>query len=298
MDLVYTGYRERRLFDPDRCKRLDPDYYRRRYPELGLESDADAQFHYCYAGYYENRFANADTEWMYNAGLHIFQFGKVGSHAIAAALEGRLPDGVVHLHWLPDMALQYPACSLSYAHILGHPRPKPVRVISAGRELVSRVISGAFQYLQTLRASDGNVDEMRVINHLEDTFLYDCDVITGWFDHKFFCGLDIYAHSFDHERGYVRIRNDTVDLFLYRQENLQHLEGPLAEFLDLSGFRLQRTNAAENKSYDAAYRELMRRFVVPRQVLKELYATPYMRFFFTEEDRDRYLAYWSSPRTT
>jgi len=295
--LVYNGYREGRLFDQDRCNVLDPGYYRRRYPELLLESDDKAQFHYCYAGYYENRFANADTEWMYNADLHIYQPGKVGSYSIAAGLEKEgYPCPVVHLHWLSDMALLYPQCSMAYAHILGHARDKPVRVISAAREVVSRVISGAFQYLDTMRTSAGSLDVERIVAHLEDTFLHDCDVITGWFDHQFFCGLDIYAHRFDHERGYIRFGNETVDLFLYRQENLASLEHPLADFIGLPNFRLKRSNDAADKGYNAAYRALMDNFLVPRTVLESLYETRYMRFFFSDTERARLLDYWTSPR--
>ncbi len=194
------------------------------------------------------------------------------------------------------MALQYPACSMSYAHILGHARQAPVRVISAGRELVSRVASGALQYLATLKNVDGSPDLEQVVAHLEDTFLHDCDVITGWFDHQFFCGMDIYAHSFDHKRGYARLRNETVELFIYRQESLANLEIPLADFIGLPEFKLQRANTGSDKSYHEAYHSLMRRFVVPRKILAELYATPYMRFFFDADERARYIDFWSMPR--
>lgn len=295
--LVYNGYREGRLFDPDRCQRLDPDYYRQRYPELQLETNAQAQFHYCYAGYYENRFANADTEWLYNADLHIYQHGRVGSHSIAAALEGQFTGSVIHLHWLSDMALQYPSCSLSYAYILGRPREKPVRVISAGREVVSRVISGAFQFLETSQAESELPDVERITAHLEDTFLHDSDVVTSWFDHAFHCGLDIYEHVFNYENGYVRLHNDKVDLFLYRQEDFAKIEEPLAEFLGLPSLRLSRKNASEGKPYQEAYRHLMRSFVLPKAVLEELYETRYMRFFFSDEERRRFANYWSSVRS-
>ncbi|HEY8587563.1 MAG TPA: putative capsular polysaccharide synthesis family protein [Rhodanobacter sp.] len=294
--LVYNGYREGRLFDPDRCEKLDPRYYRRRYPELQLETDDQAQFHYCYAGYYENRFANADTEWLYNVDLHIFQHGRVGSHSIAAALEGRFMGSVVHLHWLSDMALQYPSCSLSYAHILGRPREKPVRVISAGREVVSRVISGAFQFMESSQTGEGLPDVERTVAHLEDSFLHDCDVVTSWFDHQFHCGLDIYAHDFDHENGYVRLRNDSVDLFLYRQEDIGKLEKPLAEFLKLPDFKLSRRNGSDAKDYKEAYKHVMRNLVLPKAVLEELYETKYMRFFFSDEELRHFMEYWRSPR--
>ena len=296
--LVYDGYREQRLCDLDRCNRLDPSYYRQRYPEFKLESDAEAQLHYCYIGYYEDRFANADTEWLYNTDLHIFQPGKVGSNAIAQALEGCYPGHVLHLHWPTDIALHYPACSLPYARILAHSRVRPVRVISAGRELVSRVLSGMCQYLDTVaKDASGHFNMDRAVAYLEDAFLHDCDVVTGWFDHQFYCGLDIYAHRFDHQRGYVRLGNETVDLFLYRQEDLGRIERPLGEFLGLPDFRLSRCNTAEDKDYEAVYRELMARFVAPRPILEELYATPYMQFFFSGDERARLLEYWTRPRS-
>lgn len=297
LHLVYNGYREGRICDLDRCNRLDPTYYRQRYAELALDSDATAQLHYCYIGYYEDRFANADTEWLANVDLHIYQPGKVGSHAIAASLAGKYPGTVMHLHWPTDMALQYPACSLTYAYILAHPKSKPVRVISAGRELVSRVLSGMCQYLDTIaKDATGELDMPKAVAYLEDAFLHDCDVVAGWFDHQFHCGMDIYAHSFDHARGYARLRNETVDLFLYRQEDLACLEAPVGEFLGMPDFTLSRHNIAEEKDYEGVYRQLMQQFVVPRSVLEELYATPYMQFFFTEVERKRLIAYWSVPR--
>ena len=296
--LVYNGFREQRLLDLDRVRRLDPGYYRRRYPELELASDAQAQMHYCYIGYYEDRFANADTEWLCNADLHIFQPGKVGSSAITGTLEGRYPGNVLHLHWPTDLALHYPACSLTYASIVNHPRERPLRVISAGRELVSRVLSGMCQYLDTVdRKAGAALDLDRAVAYLEDAFLHDCDVITGWFDHRFHCGLDIYAHRFDHERGYVLLRNGVIDLFLYRQVDLGSIERPLGDFLGLPDFRLRRRNTAEGKEYEAVYRELMARFVVPRPILEELYATPYMRFFFSGDECARLLEYWTRPRS-
>lgn len=296
--LIYNGYREGRLFDPDRCKRLDPGYYRKRYPELLLETDDQAQFHYCYSGYYENRFANADTEQMYNVDLHIYQHGRVGSHSIAAALKGNFSGSVAHMHWRSDMALYHPACSLPYSFILGSQREKPLRVISAGREVVSRVISGAFQFMESLESNETDIDVARMTSHLEDTFLHDCDVVTGWFDHQFHCGLDIYKHRFDHQKGYTHIGNSHMDLFLYRQENINQIEAPLAQFLELPELRLNHDNASNSKNYGESYRYFMRKFVLPKEVLREIYSTDYMQFFFSDDERRNLISYWSSPRAT
>lgn len=40
---VQQGYYERRIFDPARLHGFDGGYYRTRYPELGLRTDAEAQ---------------------------------------------------------------------------------------------------------------------------------------------------------------------------------------------------------------------------------------------------------------
>lgn len=294
---VTKGYDERRLMDLDRCLPLVPSYYCKRYPELNLASDAAAQVHYSYAGYYEGRFANADTEWLCNTNLHIFQFGNVGSHSIAAALEGRTEQRVLHLHWPADLALNYPCCSVSYRQIVHHPRPQALRIISASREIVSRVLSGAFQYLSTHRlGSPGVIDMDRVNDYLEKSFFNDCEVVAGWFDHQFYCGLDIFSHPFDHQRGHVRISHPLVELFLYRVEDLPRLDNALAEFLGTPSFRVPRKNVGREKSYSEAYHQLMATYTVPREVLDELYATPYMRYFYSDEERARFEEYWSHPR--
>lgn len=294
---VTQGYDERRLMDLDRCLPLVPSYYRQRYPELHLASDAAAQVHYSYAGYYEGRFANAETEWLSNTTLHIFQFGKVGSHSIAAALEGRTEQRVLHLHWPTDLALNYPYCSVSYREIVHQPREQALRVISASREIVSRVLSGAFQYLSTNGVDrPGMIDIDRARDYLERSFSNDCEVVANWFDHQFYCGLDIFSHSFDHQRGQVRIHHPTVELFLYRVEDLPRLDDALADFLGIPGFHVQRKNVGGEKSYNQAYRQLMASYTVPTKLLDELYSTRYMRYFYSDQERARFREYWSHPR--
>ena len=294
---VFKGYNEQRLTDPERLHKLDPMFYRNRYPELALRSNWEAQVHYSYVGYYEKRVANSVDEWASNATLHIFQPGKVGSHAIAAAIEGKYPGGALHLHWPTDLPLYFPWCSLSYPSIVALPRPRRLRVISAGRDIVSQTLSGAFQYLSTTTAeSGGRADLEQVRTYLHCAFESNCHILGQWFNHQFYCGMDIYAHAFDHKRGFVQLSNDTIELFLYRQENLSRLEAELGRFLEIKDFRLQRTNAAEAKAYHADYRELLDSYVIPSSLLEQLYSTPYMRHFFSDQEREERMEYWSRPR--
>ncbi len=112
------GYYERRIYDPKRLDGFDPGYYRERYPEIALADDTEAQIHYCYQGWYEKRVPNRDSAWLYDADLHVFQMGKVGSHTIAGALQEAGYGGrAIHLHWVTDLLQGYPSNRMPYFSI-------------------------------------------------------------------------------------------------------------------------------------------------------------------------------------
>ena len=197
----YKGYYERRIFDPKRLDGFDPGFYRERYPELALAHDAEAQIHYCYQGWYELRIPNRDSAWLYDADLHVFQMGKVGSHTISSGLQQAGYAGrVIHLHWVTDLVHGYPSNRLPYSRILVHERECPVKVISGVREIVSWAISGHFQYL-----GDALLNVRDAVAMVEDHFWAACQDGLRWFDHRYFCDLDVYASPFDHAAGASRI---------------------------------------------------------------------------------------------
>lgn len=285
----HQGYYERRIFDLKRLDGFDPGYYRERYPDLPLADDAEAQIHYCYQGWYEQRVPNRDSAWLHDADLHVFQMGKVGSHAISAALRDAGYDGrTIHLHWVTDLVAGYPSNRLPYSRILVHERAVPVKVISAVREIVSWALSGLFQYhgAATMNPADA-------VAMVEERFWEMCSNGLRWFDHRYFCDLDVYAHSFDHARGWTRIEHGGIDLLLYRQEDLQRLETPLAAFLDLPGCALTYCNVGDDKGYAGLYRQVFREFRLPGNLLSALYDSPYMRHFYSDTEREHAYARWA-----
>lgn len=284
----HRGYYERRIFDPKRLHGFDPGFYRERYPDIVLANDAEAQIHYCYQGWYEKRVPNRDSAWLYDADLHVFQMGKVGSHTIAGALQDAGYGGrAIHLHWVTDLAHGYPSNRLPYSTILVHPRERPVKVISASREIVSWTLSGVFQYhgAAILNVADA-------VAMVEEHFWNQCQNGLRWFDHRYFCDLDVYAHPFDHDAGWSRIQHGGIDLLLYRQEDLSRLEAPLAAFFDLDALRLPQRNVGGDKGYAELYGRVMREFRLPGNLLSSLYETPYMRHFYSDAERERAYARW------
>jgi hypothetical protein len=108
--------------------------------------------------------------------------------------------------------------------------------------------------------------------------------------------MDIYTHDFDYERGFVRLSNDVIELFLYRVENLLSLDAELGRFLGINEFHLQRINDAASKAYWKDYCDLFAHYVVPSSLLERLYSSRYMRYFFSDEERRRQMERWSRPR--
>jgi hypothetical protein len=284
----FNGYYERRIFDRDRLKGFDGGYYRERHPELGLVDDAEAQVHYCYLGYYEGRPANRDEAWLLDVDLHVFQMGKVGSHSIAAALDAcGSRRHVIQLHWMADFHRAHPHLRLPYRRLLHGGRTGPVQVISGTREIVSWGLASLFQYfghgVQTL-------EEAREMVELR--FWETCEAGLTWFDHRYFCGLDVYATPFPHGEGAVRIAHEAIDLLIYRQEDMPRLSATMAGFLGLPGFTLGRANDGENKAYSGLYREFLQRFRLPGNLLARLYDAPMMRHFYSDDEREAAYRRW------
>ena len=117
-----------------------------------------------------------------------------------------------------------------------------------------------------------------------------------WYDQclKRELGVDVYAYPFDREKGYTVIQTDFVEIFLYRMENLNDLEKELAEFVGSPDFRLTNTNTSMDKEYLFAYKEFMKTFNPPQELIDFYYkGNPYMDHFYTEEQKKEMLKRWS-----
>lgn len=284
----YSGYYERRILDRARLRGFDAPFYRARYPELGLASDAEAQIHYCYLGCYEGRAPNAYEAWHHDADLHVFQMGKVGSHSIAAALEAAgTGRKVIQLHWMSDFHLTASGVRTPYRQLLLRDRAAPLQVISGTREIVSWTLASLFQYFGP---GLDTVDAARAL--VEGRFLEIAQGGLSWFDHRYFCGLDVYATPFPHAEGAVRIRHPQLDLLVYRQEDMSRLSATFGGFLSIPGFALGHANVGEVKPYAGLYRAFQQAFRLPGNLLATLYDTPYMQHFYTDDEREAAYRRW------
>lgn len=108
-------------------------------------------------------------------------------------------------------------------------------------------------------------------------------------------GLDILSHPFDVNRGFALIRKKNISLLLYRQESApQAIEVGLQELFPGRRFTLPRKNQAKDKSTVGIYETLNAIFRLPRDKLISIYANPYVRHFFSEEEISSLVTRWQS----
>ncbi|MEM1330745.1 MAG: putative capsular polysaccharide synthesis family protein [Planctomycetota bacterium] len=288
-----AGYAQRRLWRPDLLEHFDAAFYRRRYPELKLESDEAAARHFAFAGLLSDRFANAKTEFVWNARVHLFQMGKVGSKAIQAGISEATGEHCVHCHWADWWDRHNTEIRLPYSRLLAHKRDDPAIVISGLRDPFTRSVSGWFQEFTTLDRKRELMTVEQATREILARFRETGDRVTEWFDHRFYCDLDVYSAPFDVERGFGTLEHPWMRVFVYRQDTLPTLSDEIDGFLGNVGFELKPANVGGEKWYAEVYRSVTESLRFPTEEVERQLATAFMRHFYSEQQRDAFRERWT-----
>jgi hypothetical protein len=296
---IETGWREGRIYSHFLHSFIQPDFYQRRYPELGLTSPQEALQHWMYEGFYEDRIPNEVTQLLLDARIHLFQFGKVGSKAIERALYDAGHDRhVVHLHWPSDMLTTYPDSILSYQEIIRREPRASLTFITGVRDPIERIIAGYFE-------TASSVDESELVQTpverlgdaiTEEYFRADwMELVLGWFEHGYFRDVDVYAYPFDSSAGYSIISEPGTTIFLYKLEDLPSIGNRLSELVGLD-LKLQRVNASGDKPYGQLYRAAIDAIQFDRKDVDRVMSSKLVRHFYSKQEIDQMRERWSSKR--
>jgi hypothetical protein len=241
----------------------------------------------------------------------VFQMGKVGSTSVSQALEqsvDRCP--VFHVHFLnPPRLVQlidyYKSKGLQppdhlywglriHRHIIQ--RNHPARFITMLRDPIARNISSAFQnfelttgvhYSGAAFARQELIEIMRV-QGLDQYPL-------NWFDEEILTvlGIDVYAHPFPHEKGYLCYQNGAFELLLLKSESDDTTkEEAIASFLGLKDFHLSRVNVGENKNYADDYQFVKENLRFPADQIDLMYQSRLVTHFYIPEEIEKMKARW------
>lgn len=183
-------------------------------------------------------------------------------------------------------------------------RDKQWKVISLVREPISRYISDLFQDLSNVHPylidSRGNILAEEVVQYLEDTFLHfdeKKDYASSWFDKeiKEVFDIDVFEFPFDHEKGFVIIRDAPVPLLVMRLENLSmNFPHAISKFLDVrDSIQLVKANIGVKKQYAEAYQVVLEKLSLSKDICEKIYSSRYAKHFYSKEERHTFTQKWA-----
>jgi hypothetical protein len=177
---------------------------------------------------------------------------------------------------------------------------RPAKIISLVREPIARNISFYFQALdglwQTKNAHE-RVGLERLLAEYHDRFPHERAL--NWFDdeYKAVLGIDVYAHPFPREAGFLRIDSKPYEVLLMRHDLDDRVkEKCLAELVGVPAVSLAPKNVGAQKRYSATYREFLRRVRLPEDYVDRMLDSKYARHFFNAEELARVRAKWLGAR--
>ena len=289
---IQRGRIDGRIYNNRILDFLDPDYYIKKYPELGIKSSSEAQLNWLYQGIFEGKYPNETTFNMLNAEIHLFQMGKVGSKSIQSSILRAHPGKLIpHLHFAQEMLLTYEDCYYSYPEII-RLHKQGIKFIAGVRDPVGRVISGwiqaAFEPESSMTFSEANERMINSKTHAE-IYANEMKTIVNWFDHNFYSGIDVYDTNFNPDEGFSLITNRKHKVLVYRIDKLKGLWNEISEF---TGVPLEPmfSNRSEDKGEDS--KKLLdnsKKVKLPYSLVQEISDTRYMKHFFSPTEIEEFV---------
>lgn len=256
---------------------------------------------------------NIQMAWDSNA-VWNFQPGKVASSTVAAHLK-HVDIPIVQLYSLTCPSGSWESSLINTVEEgIRNRLSQGVKIITGVREPLSRDYSAFWQlfsddrsYLLSILDKDfqkmyKNYAEliMRKFNGMEESLRETLPWIWTdefeWFNQelKKHCGIDIYKYPFDKEKGYSIIRQNNVQVFVYKTEKLNDIMPALGEFLGTSLHIGENINQAEGKIYHLAYKEFQKNIRLPLKYVEHYYKNnAYMNHFYTAEEQEKFLRKWA-----
>lgn len=265
----------------------------------------------------------------------ILSYGKVASTSLRNLLESHFPGEVFYSHGLTattvgytrDFLAQSKTDTSGFAQIF-ESQPildrldkarrdnEPITIITGTREPVLRSLSVAVQTLDSMFDDCIAPDDVQTAARLRDRIVaywsspdMGPDLVSRmrqwairtplqWLADEIEkpFGFDLLSQPFDFERGYSILENGNIRLLLYRQEQAPaSVEQGLKQLFPGWEFALPKLNLSSEKATGGVYKYLREIVRLPRPILEEIYANPYVRHFLAPEEITNLTDHWSPP---
>jgi len=224
----------------------------------------------------------------------IYQMGKVGSSSLYKTInKNKFRVIQIHRFFLnnyevkPNLRTRYRKIKVSlYLFFVQRILQKRIKIITGFRDPLPRNISSFFQSLH-IRYNNTELSQLDYKQLIKDFNLSEQihDTPNTWFDlelkRKF--GVDIYNYPFNKENGFVIIQMKNVEVFVYTLDKLNSLENEIAIFLNVESFKIIKKNIATTKRYSNLYNEFKKYYKAPEWMIKKLYNSRTINYFFNDE---------------
>src|SRR5262249_40738108 len=106
-------------------------------------------------------------------------------------------------------------------------------------------------------------------------------------------GIDVYATSFDPDRGYAIVRTPSVELLLLRCEGLAVAPQALGELMGREPIAVPRKNVGSDKDYGTVYDAFVAALRPSPEVLDRAYSSRLVTHFYTPTEIAKFREFWS-----
>lgn len=218
--------------------------------------------------------------------------------ALHFRLNGIIPTGVFDCGWVKFL------------------KDYPLKLIIGVREPVAQNISALFECNGRVISIRRNINDMdaqkmfdeKVVNDICDRksleYPVESEVVSGNLFHEYLVqnffygeiknilGIDIFAHEFNKQAGYSIFKQDNMEIFIYRLENLNGLTKEIGDFCGIENFQLVTSNVGFDKFYNKPYKQFIEGVTFPREYLDKTYQSEFMHHFYTDEEIRGFYKKW------
>lgn len=250
----------------------------------------------------------------------IYTMGKVGSSTVYKSLvEASILNPVLHLHFLSEnlprhLKLHKEAgvwplpehlyLGAAIRRVLLKHKDFPVKIISLVRDPLSFIISNLFENPsfagESIISNTGLIDPQKATDYINErlsapnAFGY----VYNWFDKelKTVFGIDVFAHPFPVDKGYITLHHSNVDALVLRLEDLSD-KGPqvITDFLGLpETLVLREDNVRADSNGKDPYLQVQRGVLLDKDACTELYSSKFVRHFYSDELINKFISRWTT----
>jgi hypothetical protein len=235
----------------------------------------------------------------------IYTMGKVGSKTVEQSVRAHMPGAeLYHVHFLTEKS-----CVMADSwnggdgatrkarmirESIARQKDARIKIITLVRDPIARDVSDFFHNMQTYKKQWAfNDSSLQVC--LEQFTHFDDAYGLSWFASEFneYLNIDIYSIPFSPTEGYAQYSLPQADILVIRVEDLVRVWSDACHSFFGRDIPLANHNCADTKDYAEQYRAFVQSVTLSAERLSRAYESVYARFFYTEEERQKFKRKWA-----